>query len=127
MWETPIDFFKQYEKLYDLKLDVCATKENKKCNDYFDVDQDGLEQEWDKNFWMNPPYGRQIGKWIKKAYNEHLKYGVTGVLLLPSRTDTKWFHDYCVKGKLEFIKGRLKFGGQKNPAPFPSLVVIFKK
>lgn len=73
---------------------------------------------------MNPPYGKEIGKWVKKAYEESLK-GTKVVCLLPARTDTKWFHEYCLKGKIEFIKGRLKFGKSKNSAPFPSMVVVF--
>ena len=76
--------------------------------------------------WLNPPYGREIGKWVRKAYEESLKPDTTVVCLLPARTDTKWFHDYVLPaGELEFIRGRLKFGGQKNAAPFPSMVVIF--
>ena len=75
---------------------------------------------------MNPPYGREIGKWIKKAYESSLN-GATVVCLLPSRTDTKWFHDYIYnKAEIEFIKGRLKFGNSKNSAPFPSMIVVFK-
>lgn len=74
---------------------------------------------------MNPPYGRTIGQWMKKAYESSLD-GATVVCLVPSRTDTKWWHDYAMKGDFTFIKGRLKFGGNKNPAPFPSAVVVFK-
>jgi hypothetical protein len=74
---------------------------------------------------MNPPYGREIKKWVKKAYESSL-LGATVVCLVPSRTDTSWWHEYCVKGEIEFIRGRLKFGGSKSPAPFPSAVVIFK-
>lgn len=73
----------------------------------------------------NPPYGREVGKWVEKGYNESQKPNTIVVMLLPARTDTKWFHDYCVKGGIEFIKGRLKFGGSKNSAPFPSMIVIF--
>lgn len=107
-------------------MDVCALQENAKCNKYFTPEQDGLKQDWIGTCWMNPPYGKTISKWVEKAYNEHIKHGSTVVCLLPSRTDTKWFHDYCMKGEIRFIKGRLKFGGSKNSAPFPSVVVIFK-
>lgn len=89
--------------------------------------QDGLNGEWvsvAKVVYMNPPYGRTIGQWIKKAHEESQK-GCTVVCLLPARTDTKWFHEYCTKGSIEFIRGRLKFGGAKNSAPFPSMVVVF--
>ena len=75
---------------------------------------------------MNPPYGREIIKWMEKAYMESLK-GTLVVCLVPSRTDTKWWHEYATKGKITFIRGRLKFGGQKNSAPFPSAVVVFQK
>ena len=74
--------------------------------------------------YCNPPYGREISKWIKKAYEENLK-GTKIVLLLPARTDTKWFHEYIYnKHEIRFIKGRLKFNDGKNPAPFPSMLVI---
>ena len=76
--------------------------------------------------WCNPPYGREIGKWVEKAYNESLA-GVTVVMLLPARTDTKWFHDYIYgKAEIRFVRGRLKFGDSKNSAPFPSMVIIFR-
>ena len=77
--------------------------------------------------WLNPPYGRGIGKWVQKAYEEAQKPGTVVVCLLPARTDTAWFHDYCRKGKITFIRGRLKFGGSKNSAPFPSMVVEFRR
>ena len=74
---------------------------------------------------MNPPYGREVGVWIEKAYKESLK-GAIVVCLIPSRTDTKYWHDYCMKAnEIRFIKGRLKFGDSKNSAPFPSAIVIF--
>lgn len=73
----------------------------------------------------NPPYGRNIAKWVQKGFEEAQKPGTKVVMLLPARTDTKWFHDYCVKGKIEFLKGRIKFGNADNPAPFPSMIVIF--
>ena len=125
-WETPQDFFDKYDKMYGFELDVCASEYNKKCDNYFDIEQDGLEQNWgEKICWMNPPYGREIGKWVKKAFEESKK-GATVVCLLPSRTDTRWFHDYCINGDIEFIRGRLKFVGAKNAAPFPSMIVVFK-
>ena len=75
--------------------------------------------------WLNPPYGRQIGKWVRKAYEEAQKPNTSVVCLLPARTDTAWFHDYCVKGNITFLRGRLKFGGCRNSAPFPSMIVVF--
>ncbi len=87
---------------------------------------DGLAMNWWGTVFMNPPYGREIGKWMKKAY-ESAQTGATVVYLVPSRTDTRWWHDYAMKGEVRFIKGRLKFGGSKNSAPFASAVVIFKR
>lgn len=124
-WETPQDFFDMYDEIFHFDMDVCANETNRKCEKYFDKEMDGLQQEWKGTCWMNPPYGRQIGKWIKKAYESSLN-GATVVCLLPSRTDTKWFHDYCLKGEIFFIKGRLKFVNAKSSAPFPSMVVIFR-
>ena len=86
----------------------------------------GYRTEWRGVCWMNPPYGRTIGNWMKKAYESSLE-GATVVCLVPARTDTGWWHNYAMKGDIEFIKGRLKFGGSKNSAPFPSAVVVFKQ
>ena len=132
-WDTPQALFDRLHAKYQFGLDVCATAENSKCGYFFDKDDDGLKQNWAEfiqlhisgNCWMNPPYGREIGKWVKKAYEESLN-GVAVVCLLPARTDTRWFQDYCIPfGKIEFIRGRLKFGGSKNSAPFPSCIVVF--
>lgn len=125
LWATPQDFFDKYNAIYNFDLDVCATDQNAKCKKYFTKDDDGLNQEWHGNCWMNPPYGREIIKWMKKAYESNLT-GATVVCLVPARTDTKWWHEYAMKGQIEFIRGRLKFGNAKNSAPFPSAVVIFK-
>ena len=125
LWATPQEFFDKYDKIFNFEVDVCANKENAKCGKFFTQEDDGLSQEWEGVCWMNPPYGRDIGKWMKKAYESSLG-GATVVCLVPSRTDTKWWHDYSMKGEIEFIKGRLKFGGSKNSAPFPSAVVVFK-
>ena len=124
MWATPQDFFDKYDSIYKFDTDVCATKENAKCANFYTEEQDGLSQDWKGHCWMNPPYGREIGKWMKKAYESSLQ-GATVVCLVPSRTDTKWWHEYAIRGQITFIKGRLKFGGQKNSAPFPSAVVVF--
>ena len=126
LWYTPQDFFKKYDDVYKFETDVCATDDNTKCAKYYTEEMDGLQQEWRGVCWMNPPYGRTIGKWMKKAYESSLS-GATVVCLVPARTDTNWWHDYAMKGDIEFIKGRLKFGGSKNSAPFPSAVVVFKQ
>lgn len=124
MWATPQDFFDKLNDEFNFQLDVCAIEDNAKCNNFFSPEDNGLQQEWEGICWMNPPYGRVIGDWVKKAYESSLK-GATVVCLLPARTDTKWWHEYCMKGEIRLVKGRLKFGGSENSAPFPSAVVIF--
>jgi len=124
LWATPQDFFDRYNGLYGFQLDVCASPENAKCTRFFTKEDDGLAQEWVGVCWMNPPYGRGIKHWMRKAYQSSLA-GATVVCLVPARTDTAWWHDYAVKGQIEFIRGRLKFGGAVNSAPFPSAVVVF--
>lgn len=121
MWETPQDLFNDLDKEFGFTLDVCAAPENAKCKRFFSSQQDGLSREWDGVCWMNPPYGRVIGKWMRKAYES----ASTVVCLVPARTDTAWWHDYAMKGKIRFLRGRLKFGGYKNNAPFPSAIVVF--
>jgi len=125
-WPTPNDFFQSCNLKYGpFTTDVCASKENAKCDKFYTIEDSGLNQKWEGVCWMNPPYGGLIGQWMKKAYDSSLD-GATVVCLVPSRTDTRWWHDYAVHGEIEFIKGRLKFGGHKNPAPFPSALVVFK-
>jgi phage N-6-adenine-methyltransferase len=123
-WATPSDFYAELNKQYDFDLDVCASAENAKCQRYFTREVDGLAQEWHGVCWMNPPYGRTIGAWMAKAV-ESWRAGATVVCLVPARTDTAWWHDYAMQGKITFIRGRLKFGGHKNAAPFPSALVVF--
>jgi phage N-6-adenine-methyltransferase len=127
LWSTPQDFYDKLNEEFHFTLDVCATPENAKCERYFTKEQDGLAQTWDGVCWMNPPYGREIGKWMKKAYEEsqELHGPAVVVCLVPARTDTAWWHNYAVLGQIRYIKGRLKFGGGKSGAPFPSAVVIF--
>lgn len=122
-WETPQELFDDLDRHFHFTLDPCATHENHKCDRYFTKEQNGLMQAWgDETVFCNPPYGREIGKWVEKC----CKCFGTAVMLLPARTDTKWFHDYCLPyGEVIFLKGRLKFGGAKNSAPFPSMIVIF--
>ena len=126
LWETPQDFFDKLNEEFHFDLDVCALPENAKCEKYFTPEQDGLSKEWHGTCWMNPPYGRNIGAWVQKAYETSVHTGGTVVCLLPARTDTAWWHDYAMKGEVRFIRGRLKFGGSKNSAPFPSAVVGFR-
>lgn len=125
-WETPQEFFDLWDKWYRFELDVCATPENAKCEHYFTKKENGLVQPWKGRCWMNPPYGREIKLWVKKAYESGLNPGTVVVCLLPARTDTSWWHVYVIPyaKEIEFIRGRLKFSG-KGPAPFPSAMVIF--
>lgn len=128
-WETPQDFFDELNKEFNFDLDVCADDKNHKCDQYFTREQDGLKQSWDGHVvYCNPPYGREIGDWVAKCFRE--VYAVSckcAVMLLPARTDTKWFHNYIYnKAEIRFIRGRLKFGGSKNSAPFPSMIVVFR-
>lgn len=124
-WATPQSEFDRLSALYGpFDLDVCASSENAKCQRFYSKEENGLLKPWVGKCWMNPPYGRTIGLWMKKAYESSLA-GATVVCLVPARTDTAWWHDFAAKGKVEFIRGRLKFGGSKNSAPFPSAVVIF--
>lgn len=126
MWATPQDFFDALDAEFHFTLDACAVKENAKCAAYYTPEQNGLDQPWTGRVWCNPPYGRNVGQWVKKAHDTASGGGGFVVMLLPARTDTRWFHDYIYgKTEVRFIKGRLKFGGCQNAAPFPSMVVIF--
>ena len=127
-WYTPIDFYNELNKEFNFNLDPCATADNHKCAKYFTKADNGLVQSWGGyKVFCNPPYGRTIGTWVEKAYNEAQKKDTLVVMLLPARTDTKWFHSFIYhNAEIRFIKGRLKFGGCKNSVPFPSMIVIFK-
>jgi len=125
MHATPQDFFDKLNEEFGFELDVCATKDNAKCERFFTEEQDGLIKKWEGVCWMNPPYGRTIKKWMEKAHSSSVE-GATVVCLVPARTDTAWWHDYSMKGEIRFIRGRLKFGDAVNSAPFPSAVVVFR-
>lgn len=127
-WATPQELFNQLNDEFHFTVDVCASEENAKVNKYFTKDQDGLNQDWsDEIVWCNPPYGRTVTQWVRKAY-EHFIGGGKAVLLLPARTDTRWFHEYVYgKAEIRFIKGRIKYGNAKWNAPFPTMIVIYRK
>ena len=129
LWATPQDFFNQLNEEFHFTLDVCALPENAKCECFYTPEIDGLSQPWTGRVWCNPPYGREIGQWVRRAHFALASGGADlVVMLLPARTDTRWFHEYIYKrAEIRFIKGRLKFGGANNSAPFPSMVVVFKK
>lgn len=125
-WPTPLAFFQEQDRRWKFTIDVCATAENAKCARFFTEEQDGLRQSWTgERCWMNPPYGRAIGHWMRKAWEESQR-GALVVCLVPARTDTGWWHDYAIRGAVTYIRGRLKFGDGKNSAPFPSALVVFE-
>jgi phage N-6-adenine-methyltransferase len=124
-WPTPPGVFDALDSTYHFTLDACATPENAKCSRYFTSEQDALRQEWTGSVWLNPPYGREIGLWLKKAVDSS-KRGATVVCLVPSRTDTDWWHRWCMQGNIFFVRGRLRFGDADNSAPFPSAIVVFE-
>lgn len=126
LWSTPDDFFDKLDTKFKFQTDVCALPDNAKCDHYFTPEIDGLSQDGVGVCWMNPPYGRGIGAWVKKAYESAQSNGATVVCLLPARVDTRWWHDFCMKGEITYIKGRLKFGEARDSAPFPSAVVVFR-
>jgi site-specific DNA-methyltransferase (adenine-specific) len=138
-WGTPVDLFQSLLEEFDFGVDVAATAENSCCGLFIDKEQDGLQTPWGdfllphQAAWCNPPYGRGIVNWIFKAVCEH-RQGVTTVMLLPARTDTRWFHDLIWdeslcdtrrRIELRFLRGRLRFRGADNAAPFPSMIVVF--
>ena len=124
LWATPQDFFDKVNDEFHFEIDACALPENAKCEKYFTPEQDGLAQDWGGyRVWCNPPYGREVWRWCKKASESKALI----VMLLFARTDTKWFHNYVYgKAEIRFIKGRLKFVGADNPAPFPSMLAIYR-
>jgi phage N-6-adenine-methyltransferase len=136
-WTTPRDFYDKLHSEFNFSLDAAAIKSSALCDNWFGPDhdnpnlRDGLVMDWSqfassKTVWLNPPYGRSIGLWTSKANFELRGGGLTIVLLVPARTDTNWWHKDIIQHEVRFIKGRLKFGNQKNSAPFPSAVVVMR-
>jgi site-specific DNA-methyltransferase (adenine-specific) len=129
-WGTPLPFFKRYDDEFHFTLDAAASEENKLCDRFYSESQDSLLQPWTGRVWCNPPYGRDLFRWVDKACKETLYFErcTLSCLLLPARTDTKWFHEIVIPhGEFEFIKGRIKFVGAKHVAPFPSMIVVFQR
>ena len=129
-WRTPQELYDYLDGIFSFTLDPCTSEDNPLGTPrFYTPKEDGLKQSWEgEKAFLNPPYGREYPKWVKKAYEEVFEGRCTlAVLLLPARTDTKAFHDYCAKGEVWFLKGRLKFGDSENAAPFPSMIVLFYK
>ena len=127
-WATPDYFFAKLNRVFRFTLDAAASAENAKCELYFDLKDDGLIQDWGRHrIFLNPPYGRCIALWVRKALDASRK-GATVVMLVPARTDTAWFHEVAMHpdAEVRFVRGRLKFGGSKHAAPFGNIVVVFR-
>lgn len=123
--ETPWEVFNPLHAEFNFTLDPCALPETAKCAKFYTPEDDGLAQDWTgERVFMNPPYGKAIRHWMRKAY-EHAQRGGVVVCLVPARTDTAWWHDYTKGAEIRFIRGRVKFGGYENGAPFPSAIVVF--
>jgi len=124
-WETPKELFDALDAEFHFQTDLCAVPSTAKCRRFFTPNENGLSQQWTGMCWANPPYGNQIPKWVEKAYRSACEGHATVVLLIPARTDTRWFHNFCVAGEIRFLKGRVQYVGSKYPAPFPNMIVIF--
>ena len=124
-WGTPQDLFDAVNEEFCFTLDVAASGDNAKCARFFTKDDDGLSQPWSGVCWVNPPYGRQMIRWLEKARREKAN-GVTTVALIPARTNTGWFHEICLKEEVRFIRGRPKFNGAAHGLPQPLALVIFR-
>jgi phage N-6-adenine-methyltransferase len=126
-WPTPQDFYDQLEaELGPFDLDPAATPENAKCERYFTREDDGLAQHWTGRVFVNPPYGRPLAGWMQKAWESSQNGCEVVVCLVPARTDTRWWHEYAMRGEVRWVRGRLRFGDAGNSAPFASAVVVFR-
>lgn len=121
-WETPDELFNKLNMEFKFETDVCASSENTKCVKFFTEQDSCLDKTWSGSCWMNPPY-KDMKKFIKKAYDE--RNNATTVCLIPARTNTKWWHEYCMKGEVMFICGRPKFKGCVHGLPQPLALVVF--
>lgn len=126
LWSTPKDLFNYLNDRFHFTLDPCCLKETALCDKYYTPKENGLSHNWSNEIvFMNPPYGKEIKEWVKKAYEESHK-GALVVGLIPVRTDTIWWNNYVVgKAHILFLTKRLKFGAKKTNAPFPSAIVIW--
>jgi phage N-6-adenine-methyltransferase len=126
-WETPPELFHKWAKAFGgFDRDPCATPETATCPRFVTPADDGLSQEWTGRVIMNPPYGRAIGAWMKRAWEASRATAEVVVCLVPARTDTGWWHTYASRGEVRFLQGRLRFGDAPSGAPFPSAVAVFR-
>ena len=127
-WATPQWLFDRLDAEFHFTLDPCSTDENAKCKKHYTREDDGLSKVWTgETVWCNPPYGKELPLWLEKCA-KHAIGGGTAVMLVPARTDTRWFHKWVYeKAEIRFVKGRVKFGGAKYNAPFPSMIVVFRE
>lgn len=127
-WATPQYLFDALSREFRFDLDACASEHNHKCALYYTKEMDGLAWPWLGRVWMNPPYGRTIGHWIKKAHEETLSGRAECVVcLVPARTDARWFQDNAIYAdEIRFIRGRIMFGESKTNAPFPCALIVFR-
>lgn len=125
-WETPDWFFKALDDEFHFTVDVAASMENRKVDKFFSVHQDAFRLRWTGVAWLNPEYGRGIGRWLAKAKQSAVEDGATVVVLVPARTDTNWWFDHARLGEIRLLKNRLKFKGAPTSAPFPSALCIFR-
>lgn len=133
-WATPQWVFAKICETVGVEpvLDVCAEEHTAKCPVYYTKEDNALVKPWASDFWMNPPYGREVGNWVQRATQQVVVHGVRAVCLLPARTDTRWWHEYVMDcaAQVYFTRGRIKFEcddwlGETHPAPFPSAVVLY--
>ncbi|MGE3806212.1 MAG: DNA N-6-adenine-methyltransferase [Gemmataceae bacterium] len=125
-WPTPAPLFADLDAEFRFDLDPCCTAESAKCERHFTAADDGLAQPWQGRVFMNPPYGRAIGDWMRKAWESSQTTAELVVCLVPARTDTGWWHEWASRGEVRFLRGRVKFGDAKSGAPFPSAIVVFR-
>ncbi len=125
VWATPQWLYDALNREFGFTLDPCSDGTNAKCKRFYSYLDNGLLKDWGtESVFMNPPYS-EVDEWMRKAYGS-AQEGATVVCLIPSRTDTQWWHEYAMKGEIRFIKGRLKFGDAENSAPFPSAIIVFR-
>ena len=125
-WETPPTLFKALDAEFHFTLDAAAQEHNKKVANYYSPQMNGLIRPWTGVVWCNPPYGKEIGQWVKKGRDSALA-GATVVMLVYARTDTRWFHDYVYgQAEIRFLRGRVKFVGAESSAPAPSMVIVWR-